>query len=220
MNSWCDFFLPYLTNGKNSSSILDRSLYKVDRSAVMIITEVSFIVFLVNWYTPSTGQAILLLPNRINEFMDLRPWCFTSSLNQFSPSITWQFTSLLLAVGMLSQEKRIRYYVFLSAWHHWHCIHNITVASGSSICSNCCGNLQADHHRILHKVTSTLVASLKFIYSSVQFSIIFFLYFVVSPLILPSNIPSLYPRNACWLHVLCCSDYPHLFCLNAVTPPV
>jgi hypothetical protein len=44
------------------------------------------------------------------------------------------------------------------------------------------------------------------------------LLFVVSSLglCLP-DIPSFYSWNACGLHVLYCSDYPHLFCLGPIT---
>jgi hypothetical protein len=75
---------------------------------------------------------------------------------------------------------------------------------------------------ILYDFNSRLVTFLKFIYLSLYISLIFlFLLCVASSLILLYTCPPSFGLwNGCQLHVLPCSDYPHLYGLEPVTTAV
>jgi membrane protein DedA with SNARE-associated domain len=59
-----------------------------------IIIKISVFAVPLNWYNTRLIPLIrqfFLIPNGINEFMDLRPYCFASLLNQFCQNLitTW-----------------------------------------------------------------------------------------------------------------------------------
>jgi hypothetical protein len=96
------------------------------------------------------------------------------------------------------------------------CGHSITEKSSSSAYSECCGNLQADRHS--HPSLSYFEVGNLFLYTDLQCSSSYCL--LQAHQFCLSDVPSFYSRIACWFHVLYCSDYSYLVCLDPVITAV